>query len=131
MLKLEDLEAWIKANASFPLGTPAFALNRRKESPDRLIQLVEMQGVPVTDTEMAFDTAVVQVIFRGERNNPPQARDDAHALDKLVVNQTRSFYLGSSLVISTGRVGGGPGYLEIDDDERPLYYCAYWFTIQR
>lgn len=130
MLKIEGLESFFKANG-FPADVP-FAWNRRVHTPDRMVQLTEVSGPPMTDAEEAYDNAGVQMFFRSPRELVEVARDDAHMVDSIVLNDSiRPFSIEGFRVISCGRMGGGPSFWEIDQDDRGLYVCLYWFTTQR
>ncbi len=133
MLKIEALAAWLLANTPALPQNTYFALNRRTDrDPDALIQIGEIGGPPMIDAEETYDNPAVQIFTRSPRDNAPIARDMAHAIDRTILDhKLRPFNLAGFRCIAAGRLGGGPGFWEVDDDNRTVYFASYWFTIQR
>ena len=124
MLHLEDLKSWFVAGGI----TAAISFGQQPENPTAVITLRETGGLGTT-LERAFDRPTVQALTRAATGK--DARDLAERLDRLIMDAPIPFDLNGVRVIDTGRVGGAPGYLGIDDRRRTEYSASYWFEIER
>jgi hypothetical protein len=125
-MKVEDLGAWLKASPR-SITTPIRNIVM-PDTPDTVIVLSDYGGYPL-ENEDALDVPTFQVRARSEQ--PVVARDLIQQVDRYLVDSQRPFLLGSQHVITVGRVGGAPGYLETDDRNRTIYVCNYWLRIER
>lgn len=130
MLKLEDLAAWLTAQGlAEPIwrgGVPDDT--QRGSPPASLYALVDTGGLGMT-VERAFERPTFQALSRAQ--DQIAARDMAAKLDALIVDATIPFSMNGQRVIDTGRVGGPPQQVAVDDRRRVYYSCNYRLEIAR
>ena len=131
MLLIETLGPFFRSHG-LPLSTTVVLNRRSDQGKDEILHIVEINGPPMTDTEDAYDNAAILVRSRGPRNDAVIARNTAHIVDRIMLDpKLRPYDLGGSRVLSSGRLGGGPAFFEIDTDSRTIYMASYWITNQR
>lgn len=132
MLKLEALHANLLAPNLAP-RTPAYTYfyNRMPMTPDFAILLAEVAGMPV-EMQTEVDNPGVQILVRSPVDQPIVARDVAHEIDRIMLNDALfPLDLGGTHTWAAGRMGGAPGYLDTDEQRRTLYSCSYWISLKR
>jgi len=138
-LVLADLKAWIVSVGVAPAQEVSEA-----EQPDRgdarNLTVRDTSGLGLT-TGGAFDRPTFQALSRGPvpggagGATGPEAQGLAYRLDRAILDAERPFDVGGGetrrRVVDCGRIGGGPGYLGVDDRGRAEYSCNYWMEIER
>lgn len=129
MLIIEDLGDFISARLVTP---PPFAYNHTPDSPDRVITLAEISGPKDLTLEGATDMAGVQVRCRSPVNEAKEARDLAHSVDRVIMDDSLyPLILAGTPVIDAERIGSAPVYFRTDHEDRQTYMCNYWFRVLR
>lgn len=126
MLKIEDLRDWLRASPNSV--TENIALLSMPPTPATVVVISDTGGFG-TEIEDAFDNPTFQVRCRGP--GPLIARDLAHRIDGLLLNQRESFSLDGVRVLMIGRTGGAPSFLDRADNDWVTYSTNYFAKLER
>lgn len=128
VFRLEDIEAWLKAEHGFTDYFHYGDIDRVPKSRHNFYNLMETGGFGLA-TERALDQPTFQAITQG--SNGDNALAAAYRLDAALIDAEVPLWMGGMFVADTGRVGGPPAFLARDDDEHVLYACNYRLTVGR
>ena len=127
MLDLAAFKTWLQGQG---ISTP-ISFNTQPEDPTNHYTLIETGGFGTT-TEDVLDRPSFQVLIRG--SDGAVARGLAETFDELMLaTGSRNFSMGGRWVLKIARIGGGPSYLGLDNNERnrPEYTSNYYVELER
>jgi hypothetical protein len=127
MLDIEAFGQWLTSHGV----TAHVGLNRQVRKPDLQVTLTSFPGRK-SELEYAIQTPGLQIRSRGAKNDMKSARDLAHQIDRIMLDETLTpCQMGDSWLISIDSASGAPYFLNHDGEERTTYVTTYFVRIQR
>jgi hypothetical protein len=123
MINLPDLKLWLNLQGV----STHMSFGEQPEDPTNNYTFIETGRMRLT-LERAFDVPTFQVLTRA--SDGETARNMAAALDDLILDTDRGFYLGDKWVIDMGNLSG-PVSLGKDERNRPEFSANYWIELSR